>query len=241
MILPMFTKELVQAVSDWQRGGSAAQKAKRGHRLDAEAAKLPPEFREDASECFRQIGLNESALRNLGTHLKLPETISSWTPSLVVAKAVKGGVPAKGGDYIGVIFKREQGLGRIVVNLEKLFACSEFLEFVETVQDQIEGFAKGMGRFWGSQNEVVIEVSVLPLDSLLTWGGFARTAAEYRPLIEKQLGRTLSDEEVIGLAESCGVALDDQYWTKNPESMVRLAEALKQSANRVAILSPHFK
>lgn len=232
----MFTKELVQAVSDWQRGGSADQKAKRAERLASLAKDLSPEFRKDPSECFRQIGLNESSLRNLGTHLELPETISSWTCSLDVAKAFKGGVPAKGSDYIGVVFRREQGNGSVIINLAKLFACAQFLDFVKTVQHHIEGFSKGMGRYWGTQQEVVIEVSELPLDSLLTWGGFARTASEYRPILERELGRKLLDEEVTGFATRAGADLGGQYWTQDPESMICLAKALKHHTNRLAIL-----
>ena len=33
MITEIFTRDLVQAVSDWQRGGSHDQKVKRGERL----------------------------------------------------------------------------------------------------------------------------------------------------------------------------------------------------------------
>jgi len=55
----MFTRELIQAVNDWQRGGSPKQKAARALRLKKEAAALPGQFRQCALCCFRQITLEK--------------------------------------------------------------------------------------------------------------------------------------------------------------------------------------
>jgi hypothetical protein len=54
MISEIFPLELVQAVSDWQRGGSHNQKVKRGQRLKAVTAELPEAFRLCTDPCFRQ-------------------------------------------------------------------------------------------------------------------------------------------------------------------------------------------
>src|SRR5260370_975565 len=98
----MFTRDLIQAVSDWQRGGSPRQKAARGLKLKAEAATLPDQFRQCSSSCFRQIALPKGSVWQLADTLELPETISSWTVSLDVARTFKNGVPPPGSQ--GVIF-----------------------------------------------------------------------------------------------------------------------------------------
>jgi hypothetical protein len=54
--------ELLQAISDWQRGGSPRQKQRRGQRLKAAAAALDPKFRSCGLCVFRQIALAKGSL-----------------------------------------------------------------------------------------------------------------------------------------------------------------------------------
>jgi hypothetical protein len=51
------TLELLQAVSNWQRGGNAAQNKRRGQKLKAICASLPQEYRTCSLCCFRQVAL----------------------------------------------------------------------------------------------------------------------------------------------------------------------------------------
>jgi hypothetical protein len=99
----IFTLELVQAVSDWQRGGSHNQKVKRGQRLKVVAAELPEAFRVCTDPCFRQEAHAKDRVWQLLANNHLPETIAAWTVDLRTAKTFKGGMPPPG--LQGVIFK----------------------------------------------------------------------------------------------------------------------------------------
>jgi len=96
MITEIFTRDLVQAVSDWQRGGSHDQKVKRGQRLKAVATLLPDHFRACTTTCFRQEAHEKGRVWQLLADNHLPETIASWTTDIAIAKAFKGGVPPAG-------------------------------------------------------------------------------------------------------------------------------------------------
>jgi hypothetical protein len=168
----MFTIELIQAISDWQRGGDAKQKRRRGERLKLEALKLPAIYRHTTARCYRQIALNNPKLLHLGTQFQLPETISAWTTSITVAKEFKGGVPDRL-SYQALIFAVIPPLGTVVLNFPALFENPEFIAAVNQYRSQITGFGDGIGRYGNSQREVVIELSVLPLNALSFWGGFS--------------------------------------------------------------------
>jgi hypothetical protein len=96
MIAEVFTRELIQAASDWQRGGSHRQKVRRGRHLKVVAAALPERFRSCGVACFRQEAHQNDRIWQLLADNHLPEAIASWTTDLKVAKALKGGVPPQG-------------------------------------------------------------------------------------------------------------------------------------------------
>jgi hypothetical protein len=154
-----FTRELVQAVSDWQRGGSHEQKVKRGERLKAVAATLPETFRICTESCFRQEAHEKDRVWRLLADNHLPETIASWTTDIDVAKAFKGGVPPPG--LHGVIFKITPPKNSVVLNLTALNADSAFQAAVETHKANIAGYHDGLGRWQDSQREVVLELGNL--------------------------------------------------------------------------------
>jgi hypothetical protein len=228
----MFSKALIQAISDWQRGGAPKQKARRGTTLKNAARDLPQEFRTSETICYRQIALDDPNLRNLGTNYHLPETISSWTESEIVAEEFKGGVPANGNGYVGVIFKFCPAENEVVVNLAKLFQSAEFVREVNNLRSQIDGFDLGIGRYWDTQHEVLIEKSTLPLDSLHAWGGFTRDRERLKDMLSFSLGVVVADEQFDHLMAEAGLQIG-QYWMKTPSAVARLAEALKHHADRV--------
>lgn len=228
----MVTKELIQAISNWQRGGDARQKARRGQALKEIASTLPDVFRSTQSTCFRQIGLNEPNLLNLGTHYVLPESISAWTEDEGIAKEFKGGVPSLGGEYIGVIFRFHPQQSNVVINLSRLLDDPDFLTGVDQWKGVIDGFSSGLGRYGNSQKEVVMEVSELPLDSIYAWGGFTRTHSQLKRMLEESLGLPITEQEfnvlMVGVGHQIG-----QYWMKAPDAIARLGDALQYHAKRV--------
>lgn len=228
----MFTKELIQAISNWQRGGDSRQKARRGKVLKEVSLALPVEFRSTQSACFRQIGLNEPNLLNLGVHYGLPESISSWTEDEAVAKEFKGGVPSQGGDYIGVIFRFHPPQSNVIINLSRLLDDPDFLAGVDQWKSEIDGFSSGLGRYGNSQKEVVMEVSELPLDSIYAWGGFTRTRSQLKRMLEESLGLSVTEQAFDSLMVGAGHQIG-QYWMKTPDAIARIADVLKYHADRV--------
>ena len=171
--------ELVQAVSDWQRGGDAAQKQRRALALKSAAASLPEEYRHTSLCCFRQIALGKGHIWQLHDTLTLAETISSWTLDLDVAKGFKGGVPPAGGNVIAVILEVVPPRGSVVLNLHALYRAEEFSEACEQYKPQVRGYAAGIGTYGDSQSEVVIELAQLPISSVYAYGGHSSTRNEF--------------------------------------------------------------
>ena len=231
----MFTKELVQAISDWQRGGCAAQKQRRGERLKQAASSIPAVFRKTDGECYRQIALDEPNLRNLGTSLQLPEAISAWTEDEAVARDFKGGGPPQRGGYTGVIFRVCPKQENVVINLNRLLRDADFLECIEKWKHSIDGFSVGFGRYGNTQKEVVLELSELPLDSIHAWGGFSSTREQLKGMVESSFGNEISDARFDELFAAAGIQIG-QYWMKTPDAIFRLGESLKLHANRAATL-----
>lgn len=170
-----FSRELLQAINDWQRGGSPEQKAKRGQQLKANALALSKTFRQ-CRLCYRQIALPKDALWKLADNLELPETISAWTESLDVARIFKNGVPPVG--YQGVIFLLFPPQESIIVNLNRLYLDEEFQEAIKEHSENIRGFHYGMGSYKNSQEEVVVEVNKIRLNDIHELGGYSSSREE---------------------------------------------------------------
>ena len=154
----MFDLEFLQALNDWQLGGNAQQKRKRGLRLKKAALRLDPFFRSVSLCCFRQVALGKGSVWKLGETLHLPETISSWTVSPEVAMEFKGGVPPPG--WQGVIFLVVPDPEEVVVNLASLYSNVAFHSACEASRNRIGNYHAGIGRYGGSQHEVVLENSI---------------------------------------------------------------------------------
>ena len=228
----MFSLELLQAISDWQRGGDEKQKAKRGKALQEVCKTLPSQFKSINSNCYRQIALDKSSVWNIGTQYQLGETISSWTTSLDVAKQFKGGVPPVG--YQGVIFRiRPDESFEVIVNLNELFENNEFKKLVELNKNKIIGFHNGLGMYGNTQLEVVISTEFLSLDTLFAWGGFTSPETE---LANMYFGHEANDEEINILRDlmkraghSCSA-----YWLTTADAVQRVSERLKFHGERLS-------
>lgn len=167
----MFDLEFLQALNDWQLGGSAAQKRRRGLRLKEVATRLDPYFKSVSLCCFRQVALDKSSVWKLGDTLHLPEALSSWSVSREVAMEFKGGVPPPG--WQGVIFAVLPHPEDVVVNLTSLYSNAAFRSACETSRDHIRRYHEGIGRYGGSQHEVVLEIASVPITAVYALGGYS--------------------------------------------------------------------
>lgn len=165
----MFALELLQAINDWQKSSSD----KRGNTLKNLAADLPSHFRTCGLCCFRQIALGKGSVWDLLAENELPEKISAWTTDLGVAKSFKGGVPPEGQGWQGVIFVMYPQPEHVVLNLSALYQDTAFTEAIDQHKPSISNFADGIGRYWNSQSEVIIEISDLSVPDVHALGGFS--------------------------------------------------------------------
>jgi hypothetical protein len=164
--------QLLQAVSDWQRGGDAKQNQRRGQALKDACASLPEQYRTSYLASFRQVGLEKGSVWDLIAEGSLSEKVSSWTFDIEVAKAFKSGVPPDGQGYQGVIFCiNPPPSSQVVVNLRELYGNFEFCAAMKRNKSAIVGFSHGAGRYWDSQSEVVLEIDAVGQKDIYSLGG----------------------------------------------------------------------
>ena len=205
-----FSRELIQAVSDWQRGGSHDQKVKRGERLKAVAATLPEIFRVCTDSCFRQEAHEKDRVWQLLADNHLPETVASWTIDIGVAKTFKSSVPPIG--LQGIIFKITPPLDSVVLNLTVLHADKAFQAAVETHRTSIDGYHDGLGRYQGSQREVVLTLGNLDQASVHSYGGYS---GNRETLVELHLQRKPTPKDLAEfdeLAKKAGITPVGEWW-----------------------------
>jgi hypothetical protein len=166
-----FSLELLQAVSDWQRGGDAKQSIRRGQALKGACASLPQEYRTCSLCCFRQVALPKGGVWKLIGEDRLGEKISSWSLDIEVVKGFKGGVPPEGQGYQGVILCVFPKAANVIVNLQELYGERAFTEALEQHKTDIVGYYDGAGRYGNTQSEVVLEVSSVTQDEIYSMGG----------------------------------------------------------------------
>ncbi len=193
-----FTLEIVQAVSDWQRGGDHNAKVKRGVALKRACARLPSSFRTWGGPCYRREAHEKDRVWQLLADNHLPETIAAWTTDLDIAKTFKGGVPAA--ELRGVIFKLHPPAASVIVNLSALNADAEFHDACQRHQSQVSYYGGGIGRYGDSQKEVVLEIASLDRASIHAYGGYSSSRED---LAELYFGRVPSDDDLAAFDRLC--------------------------------------
>jgi hypothetical protein len=173
-----FNLPLLQAISDWQRGGDAKQNIRRAKALKSACESLPEEYRTCLLVCYRQIALPKGGVWDLIGEGRLPEKISSWTLDIEAAKAFKGGVPPEGQGFQGTIVHLFPPPGTVVVNLWKLYQNPGFIEALEKNKATIIGYHDGAGRYKGSQSEVVLEIDAVTPEDIYSLGGHSSKVDE---------------------------------------------------------------
>jgi len=189
--LTSFSLELLQAVSDWQKGGDTIKK---GERLkNSIPADLPKKFRTCFMSCYRQEAHAKERIWQLIADNHLPERIAAWTLDLTVAKAFKGGVPPL--DLHGVIFKIVPPTGSVILNLTELYRDADFLAALQKCRDKIVGWHEGAGRYQDTQQEVILELESLDcaIDNVVSLGGFIGSVEQ---IAQELYGRDPSSAEL---------------------------------------------
>lgn len=226
-----FTLPLLQAISDWQIGSSL----KRGLALKKASAHLPIEYRSCLLVCFRQLRLEKNYVWHLIGDDNLVEKISSWTCSIEVAKGFKHGVPAQGSGYQGTIFSLFPPAGRVVINLRTLYREPSFVAAMRENADKIKNFAKGAGKYWDSQCEVVIEIDAVQQEDVFSFGGHSSSLEDLVQMAGQAMyGRppTPAEEQALLLrAENSNAKIGPDWIT--PEATKRVLIKLKPQAEEL--------
>lgn len=196
--MSQFDLPFLQAVNDWQRGGSHKQKERRGAALKERALVIDERFRTCEATCFRQEAHEKDRLWKLLADDKLEETIAAWTLDLQLAMDFKGGVPPPG--LQGVIFEIIPPAGSVVLNLVELYGDADFLDAVERYKLEIVGFGDGIGKYGGSQQEVVLDLGNLAQAQIRHYGGYASERAE---LAKSYFGHTPTQAELNAFDDLC--------------------------------------
>jgi hypothetical protein len=173
---------LLQALSDWQRGG-VHNKTTRGVILKKIATSLPPQLTTTRLCCFRRIDLSATKLGVFCDQLKLTETISSWTFDLTVITRLWGGEPEPG--YEALVFALFPHPSSVILNIAALYRDSAFREACDRHRADIWDFDLGIGWYGDSQQEVILEVGRLDAQSVFAIGGYSN---RLRPLAARFLG-----------------------------------------------------
>jgi len=204
-----FPDHVIQAISDWQRGGSPDQKKRRGVALKDACTELPDKFRRTMLVCFRQLALSKSAVWQLHDTLCLAETISSWTLATDVAKAFKGGVPPEG--VPGLILDIVPPADSVVVNLAALYRDETFQAACDKARPRIEGFGSGIAKYGNTQNEIVLELDSVPMSSVYALGGHSSSREEIARLYFSHEPTTEEWEEFSRLERQSDVQLGPRW------------------------------
>lgn len=214
----MFSIDFLQALNDWQIGGNAKQKNKRGELLKAEAMKLPETYRTRNKDCYRRISLDKKSVWTIGTEHKLNETMSSWTIDIEFAKEFKGGVPKSGEQ--GIIFCIDKNVGTTILNLSCVYKCTDFISALQEQKINIKNYDKGIGRYGDLQSEIIIETNAIPICATHSLGGYS---SPEDTLAKKFFNRIPTDDEMKWSRElmqqaghKCG-----PYWLSTPDAVKR--------------------
>lgn len=233
MTRPTFEFKLLQAINDWQKGGSHA-KASRGERLKKLATRLEARFRMADQPCYRRIDLDNPNLQLLGETLRLPETISAWTFSPDVAKGLYGGVPSVDKKRLGIIVRLDPrpAFGTVIVNLDTLFNDPAFRTDEAEYKERIKQYQRGMGRYSNDQYEVIIECPEVRLDQVWAWGGYSSSKNEL--LEAMQAGKYGLKYATLEVIETVRRGLDAQPERLGPQWLIG-SEAVQRTRERLAL------
>ena len=171
----------------------------------------------------------------------MAEKISSWSECVIVAKNFKGGVPSPG--YQGVIFHIQPPIESVIINLNRLYNNTEFTQAICAQKDQVTGYSNGIGKYGNSQQEVVMEIYSLPLNSIHSWGGYVEPKQRLIQLSKMYYGRTASDEELVKLEQLIHHAGNElgPSWLSTTDAVKRVTEKLVHHGNRLSKLRTNAK
>jgi hypothetical protein len=205
-----YPEGLIRAIDSWQLGSK--DKARKARRLRDLSRALPDNYREAPKEVFRQVRTT-APLLGMGIALDvIPETVSSWTTSLEVAKRFREEDQDRRKAMI--IFARRPEPKDIILNLNPLYADGDFLDTVEATAKRLGKPFRGIDRWRDRQKEVVLKETVIGNDEIVTLGAF-RQLSDVVPLVGSRDVDAPSDDQIFKMLVHRPT--NEHFWT-SPES-----------------------
>jgi hypothetical protein len=168
---PYFTKELLEAVNDWQVGSVGKKKKAKAIGKALKNSSVERHLLECEAPCYRRSVLQPAAVKDLFFDFCVEEETSSWTTRLSVASTFKGGPPDP--PVPGVIFEHTPTPSEVVLNLEQLYEHPQFWPSVRHWEDQGSNLSGGIRRYAGLQHEVILTVEEVPHEEIHAFGSNA--------------------------------------------------------------------
>ena len=224
----VFTLEVVKAISDWQRGPSHDTKVIRGRALKEIMLRLPEYFRQCDDLCFRQECHQKDRTFQVLIDNKLPETIASWTTSVEIAKAFKGGV-VWGEQDRSIILAVKPPAGTVIANLKRLYDEPEFQKAVAYYGREIDYFYNGAGKYGNTQKEVVLELGSLSLASIYSYGGYSSAVDGLITEFRKMYGRDPDQQELDQIVTK----VDQPWWLSEAGTKSAIGRTIPKFLERI--------
>ncbi|WP_452233058.1 hypothetical protein [Lacinutrix sp. MEBiC02595] len=153
----IFTRELLIAISDWQRGWSEVQERRRllADELVIQCEKLPKEFKQVNGSCYRKRFINSKELIPILIDDDFFEGIASWTESLDYAKGFKARI--RNEEKFVTVFKHRPLPQEVVVNIVALWKDEQFKKAAEEFRIEDETASKPLFHFKDDQSEIILK------------------------------------------------------------------------------------
>lgn len=70
---------------------------------------------------------------------------------------------------------------QVILNLKELYSCEYFQAAIRENQQKIRKYNRGIGRYFDSQKEVILEVDSVTIDNIESLGGHSSESITGRP------------------------------------------------------------
>ncbi len=218
--IDLYPYTLIHAIDDWQAGANG--KDRKARQLRKTSQHLPRSYRKAPTRVFRQVRVN--AQLGIGMALDAsPDAVSSWTTSEDVARRFRENDQDR--SKVMVIFGRSPAPDDIILDLNAVYADSDFMDTVRADEERLGKQFRGINRWRDTQKEVVLNETVIGNDEIVSLGAF-RELRDIVPAIGARDPNAPSDREIF--KELTGVSSDEHFWT-TPDST---AEGIRRAAER---------
>lgn len=200
----LYPDDLIRAINDWQAGSK--DKERKTRKLREASRQLPARYREAPEVVYRQVRANAELAVGVAMDA-IPDEVSSWTTSKDIAQRFREHDLDR--EKVLMIFARHPTRDDIILNLNAIYADAEFMVTVEAAEARLNRQFSAIRKWKGSQQEVVLEETVVGNDEIVALGAFRRLD-DAVPMIGDRDPSAPSDDEIF--LKLTGRRTDEHFW-----------------------------